>query len=63
MTNLEIHEKINFNNKLIEDMMSPGQFVLNNTIADLLKENSELQKQCEHHFVNGFCEFCYKQEE
>jgi hypothetical protein len=63
MTNLEIHEKINFNNKLIEDMMSPGQFVLNNTIADLVKENSALQKQCEHHFVNGFCEFCYKQEE
>lgn len=63
MTNLEIHEKIKFNNELIGKMLSPGQFVLNNSVAELLKQNSELQNQCTHNFVNGYCEFCFKEEE
>ena len=53
MSPLEIHEKIKFNNKLIQDMFNPNQFVLNNAVRDLLKENENLQKQCPHHFVNG----------
>ena len=63
MTNLEIKEKIDLNNKMIEKILNPSQFTLNNTVKDLLKENDELQKKCTHSFVDGFCEFCYKSEE
>ena len=62
MTNLEIKGKIDINNQIIENILNPNQFVLNNVIADLLKENSELQEQCTHNFVEGFCEYCYKEE-
>lgn len=62
MTNLEIHEKIEANNRIIQSLLDPSSFVLNNTIKDLLKKNEELQEQCEHHFVDGFCEYCYIQE-
>lgn len=62
MTNLEIYEKICLNNKLIEEAIALNKFTLNNTVADLLKENAELQKQCTHHFVDGYCEYCYKEE-
>lgn len=62
MTNLEIKEKIDINNRIIEKILNPNQFILNNTVADLLKENTELQKQCTHNFVEGYCEYCYKEE-
>lgn len=63
MTNLEIHERIERNNKIIEDCFSPNVFTLNNTIRDLLKENEELQKQCSHQFEEGYCIYCYKEQE
>jgi hypothetical protein len=28
----------------------------------LLKENDELQAQCKHSFVDGYCEYCYMEE-
>ena len=62
MTNLEIKEKIDANNKLIETLLNPGTFALNNTIKDLLIENDTLQAQCTHNFVDGYCEYCYKEE-
>ena len=62
MTNLQIKEKIDANNKLIETLLSPTTFTLNNTIKDLLKENDILQSQCEHSFVDGYCEYCYMEE-
>ena len=62
MTNLEIKEKIDANNKLIETLLNPTAFTLNNTIKDLLKENDELQAQCTHNFVDGYCEYCYMEE-
>lgn len=62
MTNLEIKEKIDANNKLIETLLNPTAFTLNNTIKDLLKENDELQAQCAHNFVDGYCEYCYMEE-
>ena len=37
-----IKEKIDKNNELIEKIMSPNIFTLNNTVAKLLKENEEL---------------------
>lgn len=62
MTQLEIKEKIDQNNKVIEALFSPNVFTLNNTVAALLAENEQLQSQCEHNFVDGYCEFCYKEE-
>ena len=62
MTNLEIKQKIDINNKLIETILSPSEFTLNNTVRDLIAENAELQKQCTHNFIDGYCEYCYMEE-
>ena len=62
MTNLEIKEKIDQNNKVIETLLNPTAFTLNNTRTDLLKENGDLQAQCTHSFVDGYCEYCYMEE-
>ena len=62
MTNLEIKEKIDANNKLIETILNPTAFTLNNTVKNLLKENDDLQAQCTHNFVDGYCEYCYMEE-
>ena len=62
MTQLEIKEKIDQNNKVIEALFSPNVFTLNNPVAALLAENEQLQSQCKHNFVDGYCEFCYKEE-
>lgn len=63
LTNLEIHERIDRNNKIIEDCFSPNVFTLNNTVRELLKENEELQHQCSHEFQDGYCIYCYKEKE
>ena len=62
MTNLQIKEEIDRNNKLIQDILNPSEFTLNNTVRDLLKKNEELQTQCTHNFVDGYCEYCYLEE-
>ena len=62
MTNLEIHEKIEQNNRLIESLLTPNIFTLNNTVKELLKENEALQAQCTHNFVDGYCSYCFKEE-
>lgn len=62
MRNIEIKERIDSNNKLIEDLMKPNTFILNNTIRQLLQENADLQDQCQHDFDEGFCVYCYKEE-
>ena len=51
MTNFEIKEKIDANNRKIEELINPSQFVLNNTVKELLAENDALQAQCQHEFV------------
>ena len=58
----EIKEKIDYNNQMIESLLSPSKFTLNNKIAQLLKENEELQSQCLHEYENGFCIYCCKEE-
>lgn len=62
MTNCEIKEQIDKNNRLIESFLNPNIFTLNNSVRELLEENSLLQAQCSHNFVDGFCEYCYLQE-
>ena len=63
MTGEEIRKKIDFNNDLIRESLSPNIFTLNNTVRDLLEENDRLQKQCKHVFEDGYCIYCYKNEE
>ena len=63
MTQIEIHDKIDQNNLLIQDLFNASTFVLNPAIADLLKENTELQELCQHEFKDGQCIYCYKSEE
>lgn len=63
MTNQEIHDKIDANNAMIETLMTPSKFVLNNAVAELIKENTELQKQCIHEFKDGYCIHCYTKED
>lgn len=62
MNGKEIKAKIDYNNQLIEGMLSPNKFTLNNTVAELLRENEELQKQCQHEYLDGYCIYCYKEE-
>lgn len=62
LNNAEIKRQIDTNNKIIESMLSPNVFTLNNTVAQLLKENEILQQQCGHFFEDGYCIFCYKEE-
>ena len=59
----DIKEKIDFNNELIEKLINPNKFTLNNDIAKLLKENEMLQAQCIHEFEGGYCKYCYKRED
>lgn len=62
MTNLEIKQKIDENNSIIEQLVTPNKFTLNNTVAKLLEENKKFQAQCQHNFINGYCEYCYTEE-
>ena len=62
MLGKDIKMQIDYNNQLIESLLSPNKFTLNNTVAQLLKENEELQKQCEHNYQDGYCIYCYKEE-
>lgn len=62
MRNIEIKERIDANNKIIEEIMKPNTFTLNNTVSNLLKENLELQSKCVHDFEEGYCVYCYKEE-
>lgn len=62
MTGFEIKQKIEENNRKIESLLTPNMFTLNNEVSILLKENENLQKNCDHSFENGFCIYCYKGE-
>lgn len=62
MKGIEVKQKIDLNNSLIEEAMSPNIWTLNNIIKDLLIENEELQKICPHEYEDGYCIYCYKEE-
>ena len=56
----EIKEKIDALNQEAEQLMDPTTFVLNPRISEISQEITELQAKCQHNFVNGICEFCYR---
>lgn len=62
MNNLEIKKQIDANYNLIEKNFKPNCFVLDTETARLMEEISTLQNLCQHSFVDGKCEFCYKEE-
>ena len=62
MNTIEIRNKINENNKMIEQILSPSTFILNNSVAALLEENRQLQEICPHLFEDGYCIYCDKEE-
>lgn len=62
MNQLDIRKKINENNKIIMNLFTPNQFVLNNTVAKLLAENEKLQNFCSHEYEDGFCIYCDKED-
>lgn len=63
LTQEEIYQKICENNELIERLVTPNYFTLNNSVAALLEENAKLQEQCTHEFIDGYCKWCFKEEE
>ena len=62
MTNNEIFNLVTKKKQEIEELIDPTIFVLNPTIEKLQKEIYELQKKCTHHFIDGKCAYCGKEE-
>lgn len=62
LSNMDIKEKIDGNNRIIESLFNPNVYTLNNTVAELLEENKKLQAQCQHEFKESYCVFCYCEE-
>ena len=47
----------------IEELQDPTCFVLNPKVMELNEQVFQLQSNCEHSFLNGVCEFCYKEDQ
>ena len=62
MTGLQIKAAIDQLNSLMETLLNPSVFTVNNEVIALTKEIETLQNQCPHSFVEGYCEYCYKRE-
>ena len=58
----EIKRQIDELNMKVEEMIDPTTFTLNPTVVGLMLKISKLQEQCQHHFVDGACEYCYVEE-
>lgn len=56
MSGIEIRQKIDENNEKIRKALD--KFVLTDEIQLLMKVNDSLRAKCQHHFVDGICEYC-----
>ena len=54
----EIRIRMNQLSEEAERIMDPTTFVLNPRMVAINQEIEELQSKCQHHFVEGLCEFC-----
>jgi hypothetical protein len=63
MIQQNIKDIIDKNNQKIEELLTPGTFILNQEIYHLQQENASLRAQCKHEFINGFCKWCGLPEE
>ena len=55
----EIKAKIDELRRQLEEATVPGMFTLNPEVVRINNEIESLQKKCNHHYVDGQCEFCY----
>ena len=62
LNQVEINKLIDEYNKLIETYLQPNQFILNNQILEISQKIKDLQEMCTHQFEDGYCIFCYKEE-
>ena len=58
MINEDIRKQIDYNNQIIDSLLQPDVFILDETVKKLLKENEILRQCCKHNFINGVCEYC-----
>ena len=58
----DIKREIDLNNQLIESLLKPNEYTLNNSVAKLLEANAALQSKCTHEFEDGYCIFCYMED-
>ena len=59
LTGPEVAERIKANNEIIESEIQPAFFVLNEKIANAMKENEMLRAQCPHVYTaDHVCKFC-----
>ena len=56
MNGIEIRKKIDENNAKIRQALD--KFVLTDEIQRLMEDNDRLRANCQHHFVDGACEYC-----
>lgn len=56
MSGIEIRKKIDENNEKIRRALD--KFVLTDEIQLLMKVNDSLRASCQHHFIDGTCEYC-----
>ena len=62
MTQIEIRRAIDLNNQLINTLLTPNQFTLNDEVGGLLGQSKNCQCRWQPHFVGGYCEFCDMEE-
>ena len=55
----EIKRKIDELRWQLEEVTVPGIFTLNSEAVRINNELIALQTQCNHHYIEGQCEFCY----
>ena len=60
MSPSEIKSRIDLLNSQLEQLLQPNKFTLNNLVVEITAEIDNLQSQCEHEYVNNFCNYCYK---
>ena len=62
MNKQQIHEKVLYNNKKIQELLDPSVFILQLEVQTLMEDNEYLKSICPHEFVNGVCTICGKVE-
>ena len=55
----EIKKRIDELRWQLEEAFSPDMFTLNPEVVRINNEIETLQNECNHHYVEGQCEFCY----
>lgn len=59
MLGIDIKQKINENNIKLEELVTPGSFVLNKDIKEILEENKKLRNDCPHEYDSeNICIYC-----